>query len=282
MGLFGFGKKKHQSKEALEAAAGENEEAVDAAENVDEAQEVVALPEPSAEYEGRGDEHGPWDVEDENVPDYDEYLDMGSYYLPFLKGIELRVKANRATQQVLGTTITYGSSSVEIEAFAAPKTLGLWDDVRADLIEANKDAKEVEGVFGTELALPVTVKGGRKVLTRIVGVDGPRWMLRGIFSGINEYTEPRPVLGTLGAARLGGDSLLQNDDREPHRAACLTYRPRRADELVQRDGFLDDVPLLLLGLGHAKPLQAVDVELIGKVRQDARGYRVHQVWQKFR
>lgn len=183
MGLFGFGKKKHQSEEALEAAAEENEEAVDAAENVDEAQEVVALPESSAEYEGRDDERGPWDVEDENVPDYDEYLDMGSYYLPFLKGIELRVKANRATQQVLGTTITYGSSSVEIEAFAAPKTLGLWDDVRADLIEANKDAKEVEGVFGTELALPVTVKGGRKVLTRIVGVDGPRWMLRGIFSG---------------------------------------------------------------------------------------------------
>ena len=183
MGLFGFGKKRHQSEEALEAAAEENEEAVDAAENVDEAQEVVALPESSAEYEGRGDERGPWDVEDENVPDYDEYLDMGSYYLPFLKGIELRVKANRATQQVLGTTITYGSSSVEIEAFAAPKTLGLWDDVRADLIEANKDAKEVEGVFGTELALPVTVKGGRKVLTRIVGVDGPRWMLRGIFSG---------------------------------------------------------------------------------------------------
>ena len=73
---------------------------------------------------------------------------------------------------------------MEIEAFAAPKTLGLWDDVRADLIEANKDAKEVEGVFGTELALPVTVKGGRKVLTRIVGVDGPRWMVRGIFSGL--------------------------------------------------------------------------------------------------
>ena len=183
MGLFGFGKKKRQSEEALEASAEENEEAVDAAENVDEAQEGVALPKPSAEYEGRGDKHGPWDVEDENVPDYDEYLDMGSYYLPFLKGIELRVKANRATQQVLGTTIIYGSSSVEIEAFAAPKTLGLWDDVRADLIEANKDAKEVEGVFGTELALPVTVKGGRKVLTRIVGVDGPRWMLRGIFSG---------------------------------------------------------------------------------------------------
>ena len=187
MGLFGFGKKKRQSEEAAEAAAEENDKADEAISETAEApaggiQETI-LPEPSDEYDGRGDEHGPWDVDDENVPDYDEYLDMGAYYLPFLQGIELRVKANRATQQVLGTTITYGSSSVEIEAFAAPKTMGLWDDVRADLVEANKDAKETDGVFGTELTLPVVVKGGRKVVTRIVGVDGPRWMLRGIFSG---------------------------------------------------------------------------------------------------
>ena len=187
MGLFGFGKKKRKSEEALKAAE-ENDKAeqetVETDEGADtEAPEAVELPEPSDEYVGRGDERGPWDVNDENVPDYDEYLDMGSYYLPFLQGIELRVKANRATQQVLGTTITYGSSSVEIEAFAAPKTLGLWDDVRADLIDANRAAKKTEGVFGTELELPVVVKGGRKVTTRIVGIDGPRWMLRGIFSG---------------------------------------------------------------------------------------------------
>lgn len=178
MGLFGFGKKKRQSEDAQQAA---EEQAVDEA--AAQAQKVMELPEPSAVYEGRGDERGPWDVDDEDVPDYDDYLDLGSYYLPFLQGIELRVKANRATQQVLGSTITYGSSSLEIEAFAAPKTMGLWDDVRADLIEANKAASEVDGVFGTELSLPVVVKGGRKVLTRIVGVDGPRWMLRGIFSG---------------------------------------------------------------------------------------------------
>lgn len=120
MGLFGFGKKKRQSEEAAEAAAEENDKADEAISETAEApaggiQETI-LPEPSDEYDGRGDEHGPWDVDDENVPDYDEYLDMGAYYLPFLQGIELRVKANRATQQVLGTTITYGSSSVEIEA----------------------------------------------------------------------------------------------------------------------------------------------------------------------
>ena len=117
------------------------------------------------------------------MPDYDDYLDLGAYYLPFLQGIQLRIKANRAIQQVLGSTITFGSSSLEIEAFAAPKTLGLWDDVRGDLLEANKAASEVDGVFGTELKLPVNVKGGKTVNTRIVGVDGPRWMLRGIFSG---------------------------------------------------------------------------------------------------
>ncbi len=192
MGLFGFGKKKRQSEEALENAAEENEDSVQESEteNDESVEKTVELPEPAGEYVGRGEEYGPWDVDDENVPDYDEYLDMGSYYLPFLRGIELRVKANRATQQVLGTTITYGSSSLEIEAFAAPKTFGLWDDVRADLIEANKAASENDGVFGTELTLPVVVKGGRKVVTRIVGIDGPRWMLRGIFSG-NAATDPQ-------------------------------------------------------------------------------------------
>ncbi|MBT1164106.1 DUF3710 domain-containing protein [Bifidobacterium felsineum] len=184
MGLFGFGKKKDK-KEAKPAETVDEDkvaaEAANAAAKAESAETVLA--EPSNEYEGRGEERGPWDVNDEDVPDYDDYLDLGAYYLPFLQGIELRIKASRATQQVLGSTITYGASSLEIEAFAAPKTMGLWDDVRADLLEANKNASETEGVFGTELKLPVNVKGGKTVNTRIVGVDGPRWMLRGIFSG---------------------------------------------------------------------------------------------------
>ena len=181
MGLFGFGKKKSK-KEAEPAVEPVDEdkvaaEAANAAAKAESAETVLA--EPSSEYQGRGEERGPWDVNDEDVPDYDDYLDLGAYYLPFLQGIQLRIKANRATQQVLGSTITFGSSSLEIEAFAAPKTLGLWDDVRGDLLEANKAASEVDGVFGTELKLPVNVKGGKTVNTRIVGVDGPRWMLRG-------------------------------------------------------------------------------------------------------
>ena len=172
MGLFGFGKKKSK-KEAEPAVEPVDEdkvaaEAANAAAKAESAETVLA--EPSSEYQGRGEERGPWDVNDEDVPDYDDYLDLGAYYLPFLQGIQLRIKANRATQQVLGSTITFGSSSLEIEAFAAPKTLGLWDDVRGDLLEANKAASEVDGVFGTELKLPVNVKGGKTVNTRIVGL----------------------------------------------------------------------------------------------------------------
>lgn len=177
MGLFGFGKKKREREEAeAKAENREDEAAVDT-------EETAAPTDVADTYEGRGESYGPWDVDDENVPDYDEYLDMGSYYLPYLAGLQLRIKVNRSTQEILGATISYGASSLEIEAFAAPKTMGLWDDVRADLLEANEKASEHAGVFGTELHLPVTVKGGKTVNTRIVGVDGPRWMLRGIFSG---------------------------------------------------------------------------------------------------
>ena len=152
MGLFGFGKKKSK-KEAEPAVEPVDEDKVAAAEanaaaKAESAETVLA--EPASEYQGRGEERGPWDVNDEDVPDYDDYLDLGAYYLPFLRGIQLRIKANRATQQVLGSTITFGSSSLEIEAFAAPKTLGLWDDVRGDLLEANKAASEVDGVFVVE------------------------------------------------------------------------------------------------------------------------------------
>ena len=123
MGLFGFGKKKREREEAeAKAENREDEAAVDT-------EETAAPTDVADTYEGRGESYGPWDVDDENVPDYDEYLDMGSYYLPYLAGLQLRIKANRSTQEILGATISYGASSLEIEAFAAPKTMGLWDDV---------------------------------------------------------------------------------------------------------------------------------------------------------
>ena len=217
MGFFGFGKKRHhaasdaaadddaqlasetdagdagsQTDKATTTAAG-TEQSPEAAvqpdeitDDVDEAadEDELDVPTEAGEtYEGRGEFYGPWDVDDEDVPDYAEYLDLGAFYLPFLSGIELRIKASRSSKQVLGCTITYGSSSLEVEAFAAPKTLGLWDDMRDDLLSANAKASGQPGIFGTEVLLPVALSNGKRLTTRIVAVDGPRWMLRGIFSG---------------------------------------------------------------------------------------------------
>lgn len=135
----------------------------------------------SSDYDGEI-QHGPWDVNDDNVPDYSDYLDLGSFYLPFLQGISLHLKKHRETNHIMGVIATYGSSSVSIEAFAAPKSSGIWDDIRKELIESNDKITEIDGAFGKELLLPVSVEG-KTVQTRFVGVDGSRWMLRGIFSG---------------------------------------------------------------------------------------------------
>lgn len=183
MGLFGFGKKraKKQAEEAVEDQADQSkelDESKDAEESTEKSDQTSQADRDEAEQSGKG----PWDSMDSEAPDTDEYLDIGALMLPFLKGSELRLKANSQTGDVLGATITYGSSSLELEPFAAPKSLGLWDEVRADLLKANPSCKEVDGVFGKELTLPVKVKG-KNLLTRVVGVDGPRWMLRGIFSG---------------------------------------------------------------------------------------------------
>ena len=253
MGLFGFGRKKREAKEDREAEdlekAEKTEDAVEdaAAQAADEQEpQAPAFPPAAADtYVGRGEQYGPWDVNDENVPDYDEYLDMGSYYLPFLLGIQLRIKANRKTGQVLGATVTFGASSLEIEAFAAPKTMGLWDDMRADLLAANEKATEKEGVFGTEIMLPVTLKGGRSVMTRVVGIDGPRWMLRGVFSGRAAVAEG-PETDALNkffadiVVERGDEPLAPRDLIPMH--PPVTPKQRRAAEAAEQGDDKRDVP----------------------------------------
>lgn len=84
-----------------------------------------------------------------------------------------------------------GDSALQINAFAAPKRSGIWSEVRSEIAEALQGsggrAAEVEGSFGTELhaAVPTELPGQGVVLAdaRFVGVDGPRWFLRGLLTG---------------------------------------------------------------------------------------------------
>lgn len=185
-------------------------------------------------------ERGPWDVNDENVPNYDEYLSLGAFYLPYLEGIGLQLKADRSEiPTIIGATIVYGNSSLEIEAFAAPKRAGLWDDIRTELLQSHSNAHETEGFFGKELMLPVTLKNGKVVTTRMVGVDGPRWMLRGIFSGSaasesgKEYDALNKYFADIVVER--GEEPLAPRDLIPM-TGPLSPSQRKALDQAQSDG----------------------------------------------
>ncbi|MCT6810461.1 MAG: DUF3710 domain-containing protein, partial [Bifidobacterium sp.] len=164
MGLFGFGKKraKKQAEEAVEDQKDQSkelDESKDAEESTEKSdltteadRDETAAEQDEAEQSGKG----PWDSMDPEAPDTDEYLDIGALMLPFLQGSELRLKANSQTGDVLGATITYKSSSLELEPFAAPKSRGVWDEVRADLLKALLDGQHMHPVT-EQMALNATI-----------------------------------------------------------------------------------------------------------------------------
>ena len=127
---------------------------------------------------------GPFDEHD--APDDElERLDLGALRIPVLPGVEVRVDVG-PDQQVIAATLSYAGSEAQIGVFAAPRTAGIWDDVRKEIrgtISAQGGtAEESKGRFGRELLGRVPVQGGFQGV-RFVGVDGPRWFLRGLFTG---------------------------------------------------------------------------------------------------
>ncbi len=138
---------------------------------------------------GEDPEVGPWDVNDD-VPQA-ERIDFGCLHVPVAEGCEVQV--SMADDQAAWITVVRGDSGLQLQAFAAPKTDGLWADVRqeiaAEVAKAGGRSEEADGPFGVEvharIAPPEPVPGvpGGLHPVRFLGVDGPRWFLRGVISG---------------------------------------------------------------------------------------------------
>jgi hypothetical protein len=126
---------------------------------------------------------GPYDVSE--APDGVERLDLGSLRVPAVEGVEIRVQAGEdgTVQQVV---LVHGDSALQLGAFAAPRSEGIWDEVRDEIKSSLKAdgvaAAETEGEYGTELRARVRSPEGPSEL-RFIGIDGPRWMVRGVFQG---------------------------------------------------------------------------------------------------
>jgi hypothetical protein len=190
---------------------------------------------------------GPWDVldaPDDGLP----RLDLGAIRLPALPGMDLRVELD-PQQRVIGATLVAGDSQLQVAVFAAPRAGGIWDDVRKDLATSasgqGASLREVEGPFGTELAgtimaTPVGSSGEAaggpvRVPARFLGVNGPRWFLRGVLSG------PEAAGGTT--AEPGSPSRLEdafravvvvrgNEPMPVREALPLTLPPEAAAQLA--------------------------------------------------
>ena len=143
---------------------------------------------------------GPWDVDDA-PDDGKQRLDLGGLRVPVPPNTEVRVDVN-GEGEVVAATLVQGPSTMQVNAFAAPRTSGIWDEVRAEiaasLVSGGGQAQDVEGPYGAELFAAVPVQGGGAAPARFLGVDGPRWFVRALLTG--PAAQDRRVSAPLEAA----------------------------------------------------------------------------------
>ncbi|MGL5857707.1 MAG: DUF3710 domain-containing protein [Angustibacter sp.] len=132
---------------------------------------------------------GPFDVDEVDGPD--GRLDAGALWLPLAEGMELQLQVDEAGGAITGAFIVSHESGVQVQAFAAPRTEGIWPDICAEIAagitEQGGTADPGYGRFGRELLarVPAHQADGTTVYQplRFTGVDGPRWFLRAVFHG---------------------------------------------------------------------------------------------------
>ena len=132
---------------------------------------------------------GPFDAT--QVPTKEGFVDLGAIRLPGIQGLVMSMEMDQASGDVTAVRIHLGDSQLQLQAFAAPRSSGIWDEIRHEIAEGLEgqggSSQEEDGPFGTELLVRMPGRGpdGRSVTTamRFVGVDRSRWFLRGVISG---------------------------------------------------------------------------------------------------
>ncbi|USR80126.1 DUF3710 domain-containing protein [Arcanobacterium pinnipediorum] len=124
---------------------------------------------------------GPFDYADH--PEQGDLLDAGALWIPYIPEAKIQFSVDQQEKNVFGVVYVIDDSAMQLQVFAAPRSSGLWDDVRRDMItsiaQQGGSSSEVDGVFGKELHAQVPVAQSEHLMPhRFLGVDGPRWLLR--------------------------------------------------------------------------------------------------------
>lgn len=118
-------------------------------------------------------------------------LDLGSLWLGVVGGAQLRIEVDPQTSEIQAVTTDLDGSAMQVQAFAAPRTRGIWRTIRTEIADSvaarGGEIAERRGPLGAELLTRLPSRGpdGRVATQemRFIGVDGPRWFLRGVLTG---------------------------------------------------------------------------------------------------
>jgi hypothetical protein len=156
---------------------------------------------------------GPYDVR--HAPEDNlARIDLGALQVPVRPGMEMRLDMNEA-QQVIAVTLVTKDGQMQMGVYAAPRNEGIWEDVRNEIRDSIVGQRglardRADGPFGTELVGTLKGEGGSSPV-RFLGVDGPRWFLRGMLLGAaaTEAAKARPFEETFRNTVVvrGGDPL---------------------------------------------------------------------------
>jgi len=133
---------------------------------------------------------GPFDESEANP--VRPYVDLGGIKILPREGLHLRLEIEEGSKRVVAIGLDFAGSTLQVQPFAAPRSSGLWHEIRdqiADQIgKQGGTTTPREGPFGPELVAEIPVAAGQDAagstrLARFIGVDGPRWFLRGVIAG---------------------------------------------------------------------------------------------------
>ncbi|MEU9325323.1 DUF3710 domain-containing protein [Streptomyces canus] len=133
---------------------------------------------------------GPWDERDDRRPQSGELVDLGGLLVPTEPGLKIELMPSRQDGSLVGVTLIRGRTAIQLQAFRALGDTS-WASVREDLARTMRgrggSAEERVGPAGTELQAVVRIQGppGKDRQTaRVLGHDGPGWILRGFVTGV--------------------------------------------------------------------------------------------------
>jgi len=129
---------------------------------------------------------GPFDITE--MIELRPTVDFGAILLPLRDDVVLKLEVEETSNRIVALTVEHRGSALQLQAFSAPGREGIWHEIRSSIensIEVQGGKTEtVIGPLGPELNAQIPNREGGFRLAKFIGVDGPKWFLRGVISGL--------------------------------------------------------------------------------------------------